>query len=92
MTTDNTTRRLPRVGDRIRIERDETAYPSRGTWPGWRGRTGTVAVINRDRQRPLATEYGVVFGATRQRADRDGAVDYSESPAWFLGYELTVCP
>jgi len=46
--------------------------------------------INRDRVRPVATEYGVVFGATRPRADRDGALDYSEAPVWFLGRELRV--
>ena len=77
MTTETTLRRLPRVGDRVRIERDEAMHPSRGTWRQWRGRTGTVVAINTDR-RPVATEYGVTFG-TRERAD-----------AWFLRHELTV--
>lgn len=48
------------VGDRVRIERDETRHPSRGTWPWFRGKTGTVVEINRDRKRPHLTEYGVV--------------------------------
>lgn len=90
MPDSTTLRRLPRVGDRVRIER---SAPSRGTWPRWQGRTGTVGVINRDSKRPAATEYGVVFGATRQRADRDGGIAYSESPTWFLGSELvTLAP
>lgn len=29
------------IGDRVRIERNETRYPSKGTWPQFRGRTGT---------------------------------------------------
>jgi ribosomal protein L21E len=42
------------LGDRVRIERDEIRYPSKGTWPQFRGRTGTVVEVNAD-------EYGVVF-------------------------------
>jgi ribosomal protein L21E len=40
---------LPRrlnVGDRVKIQRDETRYPSKGTWPQFRGKTGTVVEIN----------------------------------------------
>jgi ribosomal protein L21E len=77
MTTTDTLRRLPRVGDRVRIERNEATHPTRGTWRQWRGRTGTVVAINSDR-RPIATEYGVAFG-TGQRTD-----------AWFLRHELAV--
>jgi len=40
------TARPPRVGDRVRIERDETRYPPRGTWPRFRGRRGTVVATN----------------------------------------------
>ncbi len=49
----------PRVGDRVRIERDEVRYPSKGTWPRFRGKTGTVVEINDGPGGP--TEYGVIF-------------------------------
>ncbi len=44
------------------IERDEKIYPSKGTWPQFRGRTGTVVQINKDPKRPHLTEYGVALG------------------------------
>ena len=34
------------VGDRVRIQRDETRYPSKGTWPHFRDKTGTVVEFN----------------------------------------------
>jgi hypothetical protein len=37
--------RVIKVGDKVRIERDETRHPSRGTWPQFRGKTGTVVEI-----------------------------------------------
>lgn len=79
-----------RFGDRIRVVRDETRYPSRGTWPQFRGRTGTVVEINRDRHRPHLTEFGVVFGAVHPRSDGRGAFTWSgnEPITWFKGYEL----
>jgi ribosomal protein L21E len=49
------------IGDRVRIERDETRYPSKGTWPRFRGKTGTVVEIN-------LGEYGVAIGV---RCDSD---------------------
>jgi hypothetical protein len=67
-----------RVGDRVVIERDEARYPSRGTWPQFRGRTGTIAVVGSD-------EYGVVFGATRQRPNGSTT---GRSITWFRAYEL----
>ena len=54
-----------KVGDPVRIERDEKLYPSEGTWPQFHGRTGTVDEVNRDRERPHLTEYGVTFGKVR---------------------------
>jgi hypothetical protein len=57
------------VGDRVRVERDEARYPSKGTWPRFRGRTGTVIEVNVERRRPHLTEYGVVFGAVHHRPD-----------------------
>jgi hypothetical protein len=73
------------VGDRVRMERDETRYPSRGTWPQFRGRTGTVIEVNTDRRRPRLTEYGVVFGATRSRPDGSLA---GSGTTWFKAYEM----
>lgn len=62
----------PRVGERVRIERDETRYPLRGTWPQFRGRAGTVVAINADRERPHLTEYGVALGWVPARTDGRG--------------------
>jgi len=78
VTDMRTQQKNPHVGDRVRVERDETRYPCRGTWPQFRGRTGTVVEVNADRQRPHLTEYGVSF------TKRDRAW------AWFKVYELTV--
>ena len=73
----NANERKLRVGSRVRVERDETLYPSRGTWPQFRGKTGTVVEVNRAGRGP--TEYGVGFGkATR-------------ASAWFKAYELRLC-
>jgi hypothetical protein len=69
------------VGTRVRIERDETRYPSRGTWPRFRGKTGTIVEIN-------LGEYGVVFGKAYERSDRPGVYRYHEPPTWFQPYEL----
>jgi len=80
-----------RVGDRVSIQRDETLYPSKGTWPQLRCRTGTIVEINTDRKRPHLTEYGVVFGAVRERPDRNGKPE-GGMPTWFKIYELRPCP
>jgi hypothetical protein len=66
----------PKVGRKVRIERDEKLYPSKGTWPKYRGLTGTVVGINVDTERPHLTEYGVGFGKSRR------------AEAWFKAYEL----
>lgn len=31
-----------KIGTRVIVERDETKYPSRGSWPRFRGKRGTV--------------------------------------------------
>ena len=80
--------RAHRVGDHVRIERDETRYRPKGTWPRFRGRVGTVVEINRDRRRPDRTEYGVVFTKTRPRPDRPGQLAHGGVVTWFKGYEL----
>lgn len=82
----------PTVGTRVRIERDETSYPSKGTWPQFRGRTGTVVEINEDRKRPHLTEYGVIFGKAKERPNRPGTFAWSgdESQTWFKAHEISV--
>jgi ribosomal protein L21E len=83
------TARIPHVGDRVRVERDEQRYPSRGTWPQYRGRAGTVVSVNRARTVQVrdgagskavkvSAEYGVSFSRGR-------SVD-----AWFGRHEITV--
>jgi hypothetical protein len=71
------------VGGRVRIERDETRYPSKGTWPQFRGKTGTVVEIN-------LGEIGVVFGKVKPRHDGRGKFIRSghEPITWFQSYEL----
>ena len=45
-----------RKGDKVRVNRDETKHPSRGTWPRFRGKRGVFVTRNGD-------EYGVSFNA-----------------------------
>ena len=35
------------IGDRVKIERDETRFWSKGTWPQFRGKTGTVVSLEK---------------------------------------------
>ena len=72
------------VGSRVRIERDETEYPSKGTWPRFRGRTGTVVEIN-------LGEYGVCFSSVTPRTDGRGRFRYdSLDVAWFQPHEIAA--
>jgi hypothetical protein len=82
--------RLPHVGDSVRIERDESRYPSKGTWPQVDGRTGTVVEINRDREHPERTEWGVAFGTVTRRTDGRGAFNNTGVVTWFKSYELVL--
>lgn len=81
---------VPKPGDRIRIERDEERYPSKGTWAQFRGRIGTVVEVNVDRKRPHNTEFGVVFGSVHPREERPGTYRWSgsEPVTWFKLYEM----
>ena len=64
------------VGDQVRVERDETKHPSKGSWPRYRGRVGAVVELNGHRiAGPI--EYGVTF----TKAVRN--------EAWFQRHELT---
>jgi len=70
-----------RVGDRVRIERDETRWRSRGSWPRYRGRVGTVVRINR-----AAGEIGVSW----RRRPEDAVAGRTDADSWFLRHEATV--
>jgi len=71
------------VGTQVRIERDETRYPSKGTWPSFRGKTGTIVEIN-------LGEYGVAFGKVTPRKSRPSSFDWkSDDVAWFQPHEVT---
>jgi hypothetical protein len=71
------------VGDKVRIERDETRYPPKGTWPQFRGKTGTIVEINGD-------EYGVCFGkvAKAPKSHRRALNWNAADVAWFKAYEI----
>jgi hypothetical protein len=74
------------VGDRVRVERDESRYPARGTWGRYRGKVGTVVSLNR-----RDDEIGVILGAPRAvRPDRGRPTSAAsdESTIWFRPYEL----
>jgi hypothetical protein len=71
--------RHARVGDRVRIERDEICYPSKGTWTQFRGRTGTVVEVN-------LGEYGVVFGEVRKPRS-NGSIAMADA-VWFQPHEI----
>jgi hypothetical protein len=75
------------VGTKVRIERDETLYPSKGTWPQFRGKTGTVVQVNVDRERPHLTEYAVTFGKFR-KPNQHGTIPVGPDTYWFKAYEL----
>jgi hypothetical protein len=76
------------VGDYVRIERDETLYPSKVTWPQFRGNTGTVVEVNEDRKRPHLTEYGVCFRKVGPFPGRPGQLYRDGTTTWFKTYEL----
>lgn len=76
--------RNPQVGDAVRIERDEARYPSKGTWPQFRGRVGTVVEVNTDRKHAHLTEYGVVFAKART----DGRGGQYSIVTWFKLHEM----
>lgn len=83
-----------KIGDRVVIARDEQTYPSKGTWPRFRGKVGTVVEINHDRRRPDRTEYAVCWGRVRPSAHRFGGYDWDAyAVAWFKSQEMRpMCP
>ena len=82
------TRQELTTGARVRIERDETRYPSKGTWPRFRSKTGTIVEINS--AGGGSTEYGVVFGKVTARTDGRGAFTHGDTVTWFKAYELAL--
>jgi hypothetical protein len=82
-----------RAGDTVRVERDETRYPPKGSWRQYSGRTGTVVEVN-GHKLPHLTEYGVAFGWTAPRRDRPEQFQRATTDvAWFQRHELarTTC-
>jgi hypothetical protein len=73
-----------RVGQVVRVERDETRYPSRGTWPRYRGRVGTVIRINTADRKIGVTFEAVDPARVADPAQRRGIVNLS----WFGPHEL----
>lgn len=70
-----------KIGTKVRIERDETLYPSKGTWPKYRGKRGTVVENN-------IGEIGVVFGETWR--DSRNRIRHDEGITWFQPYEIST--
>lgn len=62
-------------GDAVRIERDEQLWPSRGSWPQYRGRRGVVESFSR-----CDDEIGVWLG--------DYMADGNRAVVWFEPWEL----
>jgi hypothetical protein len=80
-----------KVGDAVRVERDETLYPSRGTWPRYRNRPGFVVMVNREGGPSGEPEYGVILTTTRPpwRQDAPGQLSYDSGLVnWFRPHEL----
>lgn len=74
-----------KVGDTVRIERDEKKYPSIGSWPKYRKKPGIVVILNEEDE-----EVGVEVGAVlpRIRSDERGLQYSHEQVAWFKPHEL----
>jgi hypothetical protein len=71
------------VGTPVRIERDETRYPPKGTWPRFRHKTGTIVEIN-------LGEYGVAIGKTLPASGKRGGSMKGGAVTWFQPYEVRV--
>lgn len=65
-----------KIGTKVIVQRDEKKYPSRGTWPRFRGKKGTVSGTSHG-------EIGVQFCNDNAFEPKNGA------DAWFQRYELT---
>jgi hypothetical protein len=74
MTESSTLTTLFRVGDHVSVARDESRWPSRGTWPQFRGRTGIIVEIR-------GGEYGIEFGTGPP--PRPDGTSSARTEAWF---------
>lgn len=89
---------MPKAGDKVRIQRDETLYPPKGTWGQFRNKTGRVVSINRGRTTQVV---GRPPGMSKQepaflrevKIETEYGVSFTKSSdigAWFRAYELKV--
>lgn len=74
-----------KVGDRVRVQRDEVNHPPRGSWKQWKGKVGSIVEVNRSGKNRVP-EFGVSFRPLRQRPDT--SLHGDDAPVWFLGHEL----
>lgn len=81
-----------RVGDRVRIERDEKIWPPKGTWKRYAGKPGVVVSVVQHDHAEGGTEVGVAVGVTSlpRRPDGRGLMVGDHPVAWFLPHELTA--
>ena len=87
-----------KVGDTVVIERDETLYPPKGTWPEYRGRKGRIATVNRGRTmmvvgRPKGMSKKQPAFSREVKILTEYGVSFTRSDhvdAWFQAYELRV--
>jgi hypothetical protein len=82
------------VGDAVRVQRDETIRPPKGTWSRHRGKAGFVVVVNSSEEVD-PPEFGVILTTTRPQWRKDPAhaselVYDSDQLLWFAEYELTL--
>lgn len=75
-----------KLGQRVRVQRDEVVHPPRGTWSMYRGCEGTVVQHN-DHDH----EYGIVLGMIpKPRPDRPGLSYDGSTVVWFSEHELVA--
>jgi hypothetical protein len=66
------------VGDRVRVERNETRWRRTGSWRRYKGRTGTVVSLNTS-----DGEIGVSWLPSAPARSRK-----TDAESWFLPHEL----
>ena len=76
-------RRSFRMGDLVRVERDETRWPSKGSWPKYRGRVGTIVSINR-------SDHECGLSWRPNAAAQLGTNTVVGVDSWFLPHEIVL--
>jgi hypothetical protein len=84
-----------KVGDAVRISRDENIYAPKGTWSRHRSKPGFVVVVSPGAGPHGATEYGVILTTThpqwRKEPGREHELNYdSDAVLWFAPHELVA--